>query len=54
MLENNWFLHYPNCWATSGVGEGGNLKGMAWSYFLSAAHFCQMQTSQKMQKSLNS
>lgn len=34
MLVNNWFLYYPNCWATSGEGEGGNLRGTGLISFL--------------------
>lgn len=34
MLVNNWFLHYPNCRATSGEGEGGNLRGTGLISFL--------------------
>lgn len=31
---SNWFLQYPNCWATSGEGEGGNLRGTSLISFL--------------------
>lgn len=34
MLVNNWFLYYPNCRATRGEGEGGNLEGMGLISFL--------------------
>lgn len=34
ILVNNWFRHYPNCWATSGEGEGGNFRGRGLISFL--------------------